>query len=118
MPIYPHRCPNCGAEFDDLRPASQSDALVPCPVCPDATPSPQAIDLKRVGVMSETSLDGWHPPVTAKMERTYRLQNRDYDRPEVAAQVKSGEMEYRAPKGMPSYLMPECVRPKPGTAPG
>ena len=33
MPIYEYYCPNCGTEFEALRPASRADEDVPCKTC-------------------------------------------------------------------------------------
>ena len=33
MPIYEYACPECGTEFELLRPLSDSDKSAPCPEC-------------------------------------------------------------------------------------
>ncbi|NMC45722.1 MAG: zinc ribbon domain-containing protein [Chloroflexi bacterium] len=33
MPLYEYTCPDCGANFDQLRSFSQADAPIACPHC-------------------------------------------------------------------------------------
>jgi len=33
MPIYEYRCPQCGQDFELMRPFSQADEPAPCPSC-------------------------------------------------------------------------------------
>jgi len=33
MPIYEYRCPECGNEFEAIRPVSRADDLIECKVC-------------------------------------------------------------------------------------
>ncbi|MFH1651650.1 MAG: zinc ribbon domain-containing protein [Chloroflexota bacterium] len=33
MPIYEYTCPDCGLEFEKLRPFRQADEKTPCPHC-------------------------------------------------------------------------------------
>lgn len=33
MPIYEYRCPDCGKDFELMRPFSEADEPAPCPDC-------------------------------------------------------------------------------------
>ena len=57
MPLYAHKCPRCGSEFDDLRPLAEYDTDVPCPRC--GTPSPRTLVAPAFKVHGDNAANGY-----------------------------------------------------------
>lgn len=57
MPLYAHKCPECGLAFDDLRSLSEYAKDVPCPRC--ATLAPRVPATPAIRVTGDNAANGY-----------------------------------------------------------
>jgi len=52
MPLFEYHCPDCGAEFDELRKHSDRDEQIACPECKSRRPT------RKVSSFAASGLSG------------------------------------------------------------